>query len=179
MSKDRILIAGVGNIFQGDDAFGVEVLRRLSTRNLPEGVKAVDFGIRGLDLAYALLDGYEATILVDATPRGGEPGTVYIIKPDLEDLDKQELNPVGIEAHSMNPIRVLRMVKAMGGEPERIFLVGCEPQTLGPEEGLMGLSEAVEAAVDPAVEMIESLVQRLLQDEWITAINKGRLVYGD
>jgi len=165
MTKDRILIAGVGNIFQGDDAFGVEVLRRLSMRKLPEGVKAVDFGISGLDLAYALLDHYEATILVDATSRGGAPGTVYTIEPDLDELDNQELNSVGIEAHCMNPMHVLRMVKAMGGEPKRVFLVGCEPATLGPEEGMMGLSEIVETAVDPAVEMIESLAGRLLGEE--------------
>jgi hydrogenase maturation protease len=172
MTKDRILIAGVGNIFHGDDAFGVEVLRRLSMRKLPEGVKAVDFGIRGFDLAYALLDHYEATILVDATSRGGAPGTVYTIEPDLDDLDNQDLHTVGIEAHGMNPMRVLRMVKAMGGKPKRIFLVGCEPSTFGPEEGMMGLSDIVETAVNPAVEMIESLAGRLLEEERETA-------YGD
>jgi hydrogenase maturation protease len=176
MTKDRVLIAGVGNIFHGDDAFGVEVLRRLSMRKLPEGVKAVDFGIRGLDLAYALLDRYEATILVDATSRGGAPGTVYTIQPDLNDLGSEDVNSRGIEAHGMNPMRVLRMVKAMGGEPQQVFLVGCEPQTLGPDEGLMGLSAIVEAAIDPAIEMIESLAGRLLAGKRImesAAIDRG------
>ena len=77
----RILIAGIGNIFLGDDAFGVEVARRLVRRRLPDGVRVVDFGIRGLDLTYALLDGYEAVILVDAAPRGGPPGTLYVLEP--------------------------------------------------------------------------------------------------
>ncbi len=84
--KERILIAGIGNIFLGDDAFGVEVVRRLSrsARKLPDEVRIVDFGIRGFDLAYALMEGYEVAILVDATPRGGVPGTLYTIEPDLQ-----------------------------------------------------------------------------------------------
>src|SRR5882672_1813652 len=90
MTKPRILVAGIGNIFLGDDAFGSEVARKLQQCSLPKDVRVVDFGIRGFDLAYALLDGHEVTILVDATPRGGEPGTLYTIEPDLSELD--ELN---------------------------------------------------------------------------------------
>jgi len=162
--KERILIAGIGNIFLGDDAFGCEVVRRLAGRTWQGDVRAVDFGIRGFDLAYALMDGYEVTILVDATPRGGEPGTLYTIEPDLEELNALEPQAMMVETHGMNPMKVLGMVKSMGGEFRRILLVGCEPQTFGPEEGQMGLSEAVEGAVDRAVSVVESLVEKILSE---------------
>src|SRR5438034_3478053 len=119
----RILIAGIGNIFLGDDAFGVEVVRCLAGRRLPEGVRVVDFGIRGLDLAYALLDGYDAAIVVDVAPRGGRPGTLYVLEPTLPTADEAPL----LEAHSMDPVRVLRTVAALGGKVERLLIVGCEP----------------------------------------------------
>jgi hydrogenase maturation protease len=160
--RPRILIAGIGNIFHGDDAFGVELSQRLLGRRQPDGVKVIDFGIRGFDLTYALLDGADITIFLDATPRGGEPGTLYTIEinPDIA------VFPEGaVEAHGMNPMRVLQMVKAMGGMPRRILLVGCEPLTLGTdEEGMMGLSPVVTAAVDRAVEIVESLVSKLLTE---------------
>jgi len=158
----RILVAGIGNIFMADDAFGCEVARRLAGREWPEEVRVVDFGIRGFDLAYALMDGYDVTIFVDATPRGGEPGTVYTIEPDLSELDGLGAEGMAVEPHGMNPLKVLGMVKAMGGGFKRILLVGCEPETLGPEEGQMGLSAPVEAAVDEAVKVVESLVAKLL-----------------
>ena len=157
-----ILVAGIGNIFMGDDAFGCEVARRLAGRQLPEGVRVVDFGIRGFDLAYAIMDGPDVTVFVDATPRGGEPGTLYTIEPDLSELNEAGEGGIIVETHGMNPLKVLGMVKAMGGEFGRILLVGCEPQTLGGEEGWMGLSEPVAAAVDGAVGVVESLVARLL-----------------
>jgi hydrogenase maturation protease len=162
-AKPRILVAGIGNIFLGDDAFGVEVARRLSSRELPQGVRVTDFGIRGYDLAYALLDGYETTILVDACPRGEPAGTLYVIEPDLENLGGPEEGAV--EAHSMNPLNVLRLAQSMGGSLKRILLVGCEPATLGPEEGQMGLSEPIEAAVDEAVKLIEALVGKMLSGD--------------
>jgi hydrogenase maturation protease len=165
MTQPHILIAGIGNIFLGDDGFGSEVARQLARRRLPDEVRVVDFGIRGFDLAYALLDGYEVTIFVDATPRGGEPGTLYTIEPDLSELVKTDAPPAIVETHGMNPMKVLAMVKAMGGEFKRILLVGCEPETLGPEEGLMGLSEPVEAAVDEAVRLVESLVAEILNGD--------------
>ncbi len=165
MTQPTILIAGIGNIFLGDDAFGVEVIRRLKERSLPPSVRAVDFGIRGFDLAYALMDNRDVTILVDATPRGGAPGTIYTIEPDLDRQERLSVDQMAVETHGMNPLKVLAMVKSMGGSPKRILLVGCEPATLGPEEGLMGLSEPVAAAVDPAVATIESLVARLLLEE--------------
>jgi hydrogenase maturation protease len=163
MSEPRILIAGIGNIFLGDDAFGVEVARRLVQRQLPEGVRVVDFGIRGFDLAYALMDEYEATILVDAAPQGGPPGTVYAMEIDTAGEEPQAPGVVEMETHGMNPMRVLEMVRAMGGQPKRILLVGCEPQTLGdPDEGTLGLSGPVEAAIEPAIAAVNSLVAGIL-----------------
>jgi hydrogenase maturation protease len=166
-----ILVAGIGNIFLGDDGFGCEVLRRLQTHTWPDGVRAVDFGIRGFDLAYALLDGYDVTILVDATPRDGTPGTLYTIEPELDELNSLKAESMMVETHGMNPMKVLTMVKSMGGEFKRILLVGCEPATLGPEEGQMGLSEPVENAVDAAVEIVKSLVAEALMAQGKSAVS--------
>jgi hydrogenase maturation protease len=158
MMKQRILIAGIGNIFLGDDAFGSEVARQLRQRPWPNDVRVEDFGIRGFDLAFALLDGYELTILVDAVPRGGAPGTLYLIEPDLDALD--ELNEAGmsIETHGMNPMKVLAMVKSMGGIFKQVVLIGCEPTPLASEDGEMGLSVAVAAAIPEAIRMIEDVI---------------------
>jgi hydrogenase maturation protease len=161
----RILIAGIGNIFLGDDAFGVEVAQRLSARELPANVKVTDFGIRGYDLAYALLEGYDTTILVDACPRGEPAGTLYVIEPELHDLGGPEEHQSAVEAHSMNPLNVLRLAKSMGGPMKRVLLVGCEPDTFGPVEGQMGLSAPIEAVVDEAVKLVESLVAKI-QNEY-------------
>ena len=110
----RVLIAGVGNIFLGDDAFGVEVAQLLARRQLPDGVRVVDFGIRGLDLAYTLLDPYEAVVLVDAMPRGGRPGTLYVLEPECVPAEGSEAIPL-MDAHSLDPARVLRLVASLGG----------------------------------------------------------------
>jgi hydrogenase maturation protease len=160
--KPTILIAGVGNIFLGDDGFGVEVVRRLATRKLPSGVRVADFGIRGFDLAYALQDGYQTTILVDAFPHGQEPGTVSLIEPDLRNFGSEEAPQPGIETHGMNPMNVLRMAASMGAPLKGVLLVGCEPATLGPEEGQMGLSELVEKAVDETVRLLDSVINKIL-----------------
>ena len=160
--KPTILVAGIGNIFLGDDAFGVEVARRIAGLDLPASVRVADFGIRGFDLAYALQDGYGTTILVDACPHGEAPGTLYVIEPDLKALDGPDAAPATVEAHAMNPMNVLRMAKAMNIEIKNVLLVGCEPETLGGAEGQMGLSAPVEAAVDEAVKLVESLVNRIL-----------------
>jgi hydrogenase maturation protease len=166
MTAPRILIAGIGNIFLGDDAFGVEVARRLAERKLPDCARVVDFGIRGFDLAYALLDGYDLTILVDATPRGSPPGTLYRIEPDLSGLGDPDSPGAALESHGMNPLNVFRLVRSMGGEPRRILLVGCEPAELGEEEdGRMGLSPAVATAVEEAARMIEGII-RQAAGEW-------------
>ncbi|MEP6635101.1 MAG: hydrogenase maturation protease [Acidobacteriota bacterium] len=159
-----ILVAGIGNIFLGDDGFGCEVLRRLTELEWPENVRLVDFGIRGFDLAYALLDGCDVTIFVDATARGGEPGTLYTIEPELSELENLDAESMMVETHGMDPMKVLVMVKSMGGKFNRIVLVGCEPETFGPEEGQMGLSLRVKAAVEPAVKVVQSLVARVLQE---------------
>ncbi len=162
----RILVAGIGNIFLGDDAFGVEVAQLLARQLMPESVRVVDFGIRGFDLAYALMDPYDLTILVDACARGGAPGTVYLIAPDPIDEATLHSNPARMEAHGMNPMNVLRLVKSLGGEAGRVLIVGCEPADLGSdEEGKMGLSEPVMAAVDEAIALIDTLISKCLDGE--------------
>jgi len=164
-AEPRILIAGIGNIFLGDDAFGCEVAKRLFERTLPENVRVVDYGIRGFDLAYALMDGYDVTIFIDATPRGDAPGTIYVIEPDLDELDKLDALDTALDTHNMNPLKVLAMVKSLGGDFKKIFLVGCEPLFTGEEDiGFMGLSEPVEAAVEKAVEVVESLIAKILTE---------------
>jgi len=161
LRKPTILVAGIGNIFLGDDAFGVEVVRRLAERNLPDSVRVTDFGIRGFDLAYALQDGYETTILVDACSHGEPAGTLYVIEPDLKAAEGEE--PQQVEAHAMNPDTVLRMARAMNIEVKNLLLVGCEPETLGGEEGQMGLSATVEASIDEAVQLVESFIHDILR----------------
>ncbi len=150
-----ILIAGVGNIFMGDDAFGSEVTRRLAELPAWPGVCIVDFGIRGLDLAFALIDEYDATIIVDATLRGGEPGTIYVIDPDLSKLDDMA---TALDAHSMDPLRALALARSMGANLKNIRIVGCEPATFEPVPEST-LSRNVAAAVEHAIAVIESLIQ--------------------
>jgi hydrogenase maturation protease len=153
-----ILVAGIGNIFNGDDAFGVEVAQRLARRPQPDGVRIVDFGISGLDLTYALLDDYQAAILVDAAARGHAPGTVTIVEPETD--IGPELTPEDrmISGHDLNPAKVLRLIAALGGGCRRVLLVACEPFDCGGEEGRMGLSPVVAAAIEPAVATIEKLI---------------------
>ncbi len=164
----RILVAGIGNVFLGDDGFGVEVVARLSQRPLPPGVEVADYGIRGFDLAYALMGDYDAAILVDAISRGHRPGTVILFEPDPGDAGRPGA-PGPVEAHGMDPGEVLRLVRQLGGTPPRLLLVGCEPATFGPEdEGRMGLSPPVEAAVDEAVRMVESVLGQLVNGGAVT-----------
>ncbi len=166
-----VLIAGIGNIFHGDDAFGVTVAQRLAAYDWPESVHVVDFGIRAIDLAFAFLEGYELTILVDATARGGAPGTLYVIEPDLDALK----NPgeACVNSHGLDPAKVLVLAKSMGARFKRTLVVGCEPLVLENEEdGHIGLSKAVEAAVDPAIEMIRTLVKEFES-------NQQTLVYAE
>jgi hydrogenase maturation protease len=154
------LVAGVGNIFLGDDGFGVEVVKRLAGRELPEGVEVADFGIRGMDLAYALQDDYEAVVFVDATPRGEKPGTVYLIEPEIE-----EDGEVSLDTHGMDPVKVIKLSRALGASPTRTLVVGCEPQIIVSGEDyddmLMELSKPVRAAVEEAVKLVESLVEEI------------------
>jgi hydrogenase maturation protease len=159
MTRSEILVAGLGNIFLGDDAFGVEVARWLAARPQPAGVRVEDFGIRGFDLAFAL-DSADTIILVDAINRGEAPGTLYMIEPDIEHLEEAGDGP---DAHAMDPMQVLRLAKQLNVLHGRILLGGCQPQTFGPEnEGAMGLSPVVEDAVGRAVEWIESTITEVL-----------------
>ncbi|MFZ3310089.1 MAG: hydrogenase maturation protease, partial [Xanthobacteraceae bacterium] len=134
-----ILIAGIGNIFNGDDAFGVEVVRRLARRNLPASVKVIDFGIRGIDLTYALLEGYGAAVLVDTAQRGETPGTISVVEPDQEEAGTPMPEDLMLSPHELDPAKVLRLVTALGGTCKRVLLVACEPLTFGGEQGAMGL----------------------------------------
>jgi hydrogenase maturation protease len=162
--KPRLLVAGIGNIFFGDDAFGSEVARELMKRPWPEGVRVEDFGIRSYDLAYALMDGVDA-LFIDITPQGGSPGTLYVMELDMPGPGDGNEMPDG---HSMNPVRVLQMVQSLGGKTGRLYLLGCEPGVLDSEEGAMGLSEPVQAAVPLAIRKIESLVNDLLAGKFPT-----------
>lgn len=168
----RILIACLGNIFLGDDGFGVEVARRLAGRSLPPEVTLKDFGIRGFDLTYALLDPWDLIVMVDACPRGGEPGTIYLIEPDPVEAPSPDAPPPRLDAHGMNPMAVLRMVKSMGGPPNRILIIGCEPADLGEEEGKLGLTEKVEGAVDEAANLVETLVAKVLAGQRMEALSQ-------
>jgi len=152
-----ILVAGIGNIFLQDDGFGVEVAKRLADSELPEGVKVADFGIRGVHLAYEMLDGgYDTTILIDAAPRGEAPGTVYLIEPDLDNIAAQQ--SASMDAHSMDPQAVFATLKSLGGSPRRVLIVGCEPLVI--DDGI-GLSEPVGRAVEEAVRLVHSVVDDL------------------
>ena len=164
----RILVAGIGNVFFGDDGFGVEVALRLNANTLPAAVQIVDFGIRSYDLAYALTSGrYDAAILVDATSRGGAPGDIYVLSPLLNQDLNDASEPAPANAHAMNPDTVLRMAGTFSQLPRQILVVACEPATLGGEEGQLGLSDTVNAAVDRAVAVVESLVKRISSGEQI------------
>ncbi|MFJ1705628.1 hydrogenase maturation protease [Kitasatospora sp. NPDC088346] len=155
----RVLVAGVGNIFLGDDGFGVEVVRRLSALPMPAHAELVDTGVRGVHLAYQLLDDYRTVVLVDATARGCEPGTVYLIEARLPEPEEQ---PAAVlDGHRMTPDAVLAVLGTLtaglgSAGPERVLVVGCEPQTL--DEGV-GLSPVVEAAVDEAVQVVLGLLE--------------------
>jgi hydrogenase maturation protease len=148
----RVLVAGVGNIFLGDDGFGPEAARRLAARPLPDGVRVVDYGIRGMHLAYDLLEGYDLLVVLDAAPRGGRPGDVVLLEVGEADLGDGDF-----DAHGMEPTSVLASLGSLGGRLPRTLVVGCEPADTA--EG-MGLSPPVEAAVDGAVEMVTGLLVR-------------------
>jgi hydrogenase maturation protease len=156
----RVLVAGIGNVFLGDDGWGVALADRLARRELPAGVEVVDYGIRGMDLAYAMADGgYDAVVLLDAAPRGEAAGTLYVIEPEVDEAD------VVIDTHGMDPVKVLAMVQGIGGSPPRTLVVGCEPANrLGAdvEEFVVELSEPVRAALSEAELLVESLLDELV-----------------
>lgn len=152
------LIAGIGNIFLGDDGFGCEVVRALKNVELPPDVRVVDYGIRGLDLAYALLAPYQTVIFVDTVARGAIPGTVFLLQPSAGP-ENELLAP---DPHTMDPLRMLAMARSLGEISAQIFIIGCEPESFGDEHvGRMGLSSTVAASVPEAVKAVSELVARL------------------
>jgi hydrogenase maturation protease len=161
-----VLVAGIGNIFHGDDGFGVAVARLLSQRSLPAGVRVVDFGIRGLDLVYALLDGYSAAILIDAVERGDPPGTLSVIEPEQPHADDPESGEeLLLSPHEMDSAKVLRLAALLGADCPRVVLIACEAAALGDEEfGAEGLSAPVAASVAAAADEAERLAMLLARE---------------
>jgi hydrogenase maturation protease len=160
----RVLVAGIGNVFLGDDGWGVALAGRLAARVLPRGVEVADFGIRGMDLAYAMQDGYDAVVFLDATPRGQSPGTLYVIEPDLDHIE------MTIDAHGMDPVKVLALARTIGAEAlPHTLVVGCEPQThMSAEDDdriVAELTESVRASLDAAVGLVEDLLQDLTRPQ--------------
>lgn len=157
----EILVACVGNIFKSDDGFGVEVAARLAQRELPDGVRVVDFGIRSVHLVYELLGGYDALVLVDTVgQQSGPPGTLYVIEPDLPPRElSDEVPEVVMDAHDLSPGGVMTLVPVLGGHVDRILVVGCQPETL--DDGI-GVSPAVAAALEPAADLVLDVVRREL-----------------
>jgi hydrogenase maturation protease len=153
----RVLVAGVGNLFLGDDGFGPEAVRRLAAVPLPDGVEVVDYGIRGMHLAYDLLAGYDTLVIVDAVPRGGAPGDVVVLEVGEDDLTRSSGGAGDFDAHGMEPTAMLASLGSLGGRLPRTFVVGCEPADVG--EGI-GLSPPVAAALDRAVRVVTGLLER-------------------
>ena len=162
-AKKQILVAAVGNLWLRDDGFGAEVAKRLEERELPSGVHVFDFGTGGLNLAYEVMRGYDALILVDVSRQGGEPGTLYVREVDQDSIGGAIEDGDVIDPHGMDPQTVLRFVKAVGGWPGKVVVVACEPAQV--EEMGFGLSEPVDAAVGRAVEVVSKTVDELLRAE--------------
>ncbi|MGW4794499.1 hydrogenase maturation protease [Nonomuraea sp. NPDC004297] len=159
----RILVAGIGNVFLGDDGFGVEVAQHLARQPRLPGVDVTDFGIRGMDLAYALQRDYDAAILVDAAPRGEPPGTLTVLEPDLEPAPGAASGRgPSVETHAMDPVRVLRLAAELGRVPAVVRVVCCEPQSVG--EALCELSDPVRAAVAEAANLVKALVMEMIAE---------------
>ncbi|MGH3099331.1 MAG: hydrogenase maturation protease [Streptosporangiales bacterium] len=156
----RVLVAGIGNVFRGDDGFGSAVARRLERESFPDGVEVADYGIRGVHLAYQLLEGYDLLVLIDAVPRGGPPGTVYVIEPDQVTDDAAETAPM--DSHDMSPELVLGLLPKLGGSIDRVLVVGCEPATV--DDGMV-LSAPVEGAIEEAAATVLDIVAGALSEE--------------
>jgi hydrogenase maturation protease len=159
VSGPKVLVAGVGNIFLGDDGFGVEVAQRLAGEPMPEGVKVSDFGIRGIHLAYELLDGYDAVVLIDAVGHGDPPGTLSVLEHEFDADATADEGRVGVlNAHGMEPDAVLGLLSSLGGEVGRVVVVGCEAETLDEQ---IGLSPPVQGAIEEAVRTVKDLVAEM------------------
>ncbi len=159
----RVLVAGVGNVLQGDDGFGVRVVQELATRtDLPPGVNVIEVGIGGMRMVQELFSGYSALVVVDAVDRGGKPGTTYLLEaevPDLADMSAEEREDHLADMHLATPARAFVLAKGLGVLPPRVYILGCQPASIA--ELYIGLSEAVEAAVAPTVERLVREVRRL------------------
>jgi hydrogenase maturation protease len=155
----QILVAGIGNAWLRDDGFGGEVAKELTERSVPDGVTVMDFGSGGLDLAYEVMRGYDALILIDVSRQGGEAGTLYVMEADPDDVDGQIEDGQMLNPHGMDPETVLRFVKYVGGWPGRVMVVACEPETV--EDVGLGLSDAVRASVTRAADVVMDTVKEL------------------
>jgi hydrogenase maturation protease len=163
LPPERILVAGIGNVFLGDDGFGVALAGRLAERPLPQGVEVVDFGIRGMDLAYALGEGWSAAVLLDAAPTGLPPGTLSVIEPEIAAVEP------ALDAHGMDPVKVLALAKTLGGTLPRTVIVACAPASVPDpdrdDDIVTELSAPVRAAIDPGIALVESLLRELTSPE--------------
>lgn len=157
--KKRVMIAGVGNMFMKDDGFGGEVVKKLLHKKFPEGVEIKDFGTGGLKLAYDLMRGYDALILLDASARGEKPGTLYLIEPNEKEVDGNLENGIIIDPHGSDPATVLKFVKSIGSWPAKVLIVACEPETVDDFE--IGLSKTVNDSIDKAAEMVEDIIKEI------------------
>jgi hydrogenase maturation protease len=160
--EKQILVAGVGNAWLQDDAFGGECARRLEVHGVPAGVTVMDFGTGGLDLAYEVMRGYDALVLLDASRQGGEPGTLYVLEPDMEALARPIEDGDAINPHAMDPQTMLRFVGAIGGFSGRVVVIGCEPGAV--DDVGLGLTPAVASAVDRALELVAETLDELRAD---------------
>jgi hydrogenase maturation protease len=158
----QILVAGIGNAWLRDDGFGGEVAKLLSDRELPAGVSVADFGTGGLDLAYEVMRGYDALILVDVSRQGEPAGTLYVMEVSSEDVDGKVEDGQMLDPHGMDPQTVLRFVKYVGGWPGRVFVVACEPEVV--EDVGFGLSESVSGALARAADVVLETVAELQSD---------------
>lgn len=154
-----ILVAGVGNTWLQDDGFGSEVIKRLGSRELPEGVTVLDFGTGGLEMAYEVMRGYDGLVLVDVSQQGGEPGTLYVMEPDQDEIDAGIQDGEVVNPHGMDPQTVLRFLKTVGGWPGKVVVIACEPEEV--EDMGLGLTEKVSAAVDKACDLAMETVAEL------------------
>jgi hydrogenase maturation protease len=166
----QILIAGIGNTWQRDDGFGSEVARRLEGRDLPKGVAVIDFGTGGLDLAYQVMYGYDALVMIDISRQGGSPGTLYVMEVDEDEVSSGIEDGDALNPHGMDPETVLRFIKLTGGWPGKVIIIACEPLTI--EEMGVGLSPVVEEAVGRAVDLVLETATELLTDEAYASLDE-------
>ncbi len=160
--RKRVIIAGVGNMFMKDDGFGGAVIKKIINKKFPEGVEVKDFGTGGLKLAYDLMKGYDALILLDASARGEKPGTLYIIEPNENDIDSDLEQGGPIDPHGGDPATVLRFVKSIGSWPAKVLIIACEQETVDDFE--IGLSDSVNASVDKAIEMVDEIIKEIYSE---------------